>query len=189
MRGKKTQLINVVNSENQSAIHSPRKQRDGWQTVCTCKHTYTNTPSNGKPAEPRIVTEWALYLMDPEFRAGRWNDGEFNLFEKVWKASSWCERVSSSSTPCMVKKLCPLFCQTAVAWESKNGFGQMVPLKVHQVSILEFSTLQILKCKSDRFCLSAEPISKLFVIVPLAPQGLSSAYFPASFLRPGWYHT
>lgn len=189
MRKKETQLVNVVNSENQSAIHTPQKQRDGQQTVCTCRHTCAKTPFNHKPAEPQIVTEWALYLMDPEFRASRWNDEESNLIEKIWKASSWCERVSSSSTPCMVKKLCPLFCQTAVAGESKKGFRQTVPLKVHQVSILEFSRLQILKCKFDRFCLSAEPISKLLDLARLTPQGVSSAYFPASFLRPGWCHT
>lgn len=137
---------------------------------CAHASTHTQDTFNHKSAEPQIVTEWALYLMDPEFGAGLWNDGEFNIFENVWKESSWCEGYLLSRLPCMVKKLCPLFCQTAVAWESKKDFRQTVPLKVHQVFILEFSRLQILKCKLYRFCLSAEPTSKPLGIAPLAPR-------------------
>lgn len=49
---------------------------------CAHASTHTQDTFNRKPAEPQIVTEWALYFMDPEFGAGCWNDGEFNLFEK-----------------------------------------------------------------------------------------------------------
>lgn len=80
---QKSQLLNAVHSENQSALHSPRKQRGD---VHTQAHIH-ETPLNHKPAEPYIV-KWQsgpfiLYILNSEqVPAMKGNSTSLKGFEK-----------------------------------------------------------------------------------------------------------